>query len=65
MMKNSPSRIAKRRRSALARRQKDIVTHRGSFVSDTMSEINKELLVKIKIAETDIANLERKGIRAS
>ena len=63
MIANSQARISKRRQGALVRRQADVVKHRSSFISDANSDHNKALLAKIAIAETDIANLQKKGIR--
>lgn len=63
MMKNSPSRIAKRRQGALVRRQANVKTWQTKFVGDALADANKAVLAKIKTAETDIANLEKKGVR--
>lgn len=64
MRVNSSSRISKRRQGSLVRRLKDIKTWQSKFVGDATSPVNKEILRKIGVAETDVANLQKKGVRA-
>ena len=64
-MKNSPSRIAKRRKSALVRREANLHTWKQhlSGVESPGPVVSKETAeTKIKTCETDIANLRAKNV---
>lgn len=61
MMKNSPSRIAKRRKGALTRRTVDLKMWSAKLLSG--GDMEKEFSRKIGICKTDIENLDKKGIR--
>lgn len=69
MMKNSPSRISKRRQGALVRRQANLVQLNKNDVTltrkgDGEGDLAKRINTKRVICETDIANLQKKGVRA-
>jgi len=63
MRVNSASRISKRRQGALKRRTADIKTWQTKFVGNVLAPENKEVLRKVNVAETDVANLQKKGVR--
>ena len=57
MIVNSPSRLTKRRKEALERRTKNLTDWQGKLGADTE---NKDLKAKVEVAQTDIANLQKK-----
>ncbi len=63
MIYNSPSRLTKRRKEALERRTKNLADWQGKLDADAE---NKGLKTKVEIAQTDVANLQKKvGSRLS
>lgn len=64
MRVNSASRISKRRQGALARRQTNLNDWGNKFLNTPDGPLAKALQVKMGIAQTDIDNLQKKGVRA-
>lgn len=58
-MKNSHSRIAKRRKVSLAIREKNLAHWRTQFVGDALAPENKEVLRKIALAESEVLILKK------